>query len=130
MKKLITLSLFTLLFAVLCPAQGTQEALQQDPRRAGGSFYVYDYEHPAAMTPAPEDYKPFYISYFARHGARCCTSEYNTQYGWLSKAAEKGLFTQEGEALWERFPEVFDGPTHVEAFSTESPRVIMSMWFI
>ena len=42
MKKLITLSLFTLLFAVLCPAQGTQEALQQDPRKAGGSFCVYD----------------------------------------------------------------------------------------
>ena len=30
--------------------------------------------------------------------------------------------------LYERFPEVFEGPTHVVAASTESPRVIMSMW--
>lgn len=30
--------------------------------------------------------------------------------------------------LYTRFPEVFDGPTRVEAFSTESARVINSMW--
>lgn len=30
--------------------------------------------------------------------------------------------------IFQRFPEVFEGPTHVEAVSTESPRVIMSMW--
>lgn len=30
--------------------------------------------------------------------------------------------------MFERFPEVFEGPTRIEAVSTESPRVIMSMW--
>ncbi len=30
--------------------------------------------------------------------------------------------------LFHRFPSVFEGPTHVEAVSTESARVIMSMW--
>ncbi len=30
--------------------------------------------------------------------------------------------------LFERFPEVFHGPTHIEAVTTESARVIMSMW--
>ncbi|MEE3463310.1 MAG: histidine-type phosphatase, partial [Candidatus Cryptobacteroides sp.] len=30
--------------------------------------------------------------------------------------------------MFQRFPEVFEGPTHVEAVSTESARVIMSMW--
>lgn len=30
--------------------------------------------------------------------------------------------------LYQRFPSVFEGPTHVEAVSTESARVIMSMW--
>ena len=30
--------------------------------------------------------------------------------------------------MYERFPEIFEGPTRVEAVSTEAPRVIMSMW--
>jgi exopolysaccharide biosynthesis protein len=48
----------------------------------------------------------------------------------------KGNLTGVGKAqhraiaahMVERFPEVFEGPTHVEAVSTESARVIMSMW--
>ena len=30
--------------------------------------------------------------------------------------------------MYRRFPQVFCGPTHVEAVATEAPRVIMSMW--
>ena len=159
MKKLITL--IALCLSGLCFAQGSRDEIGMEPRRAGGTFYVYDYEHPAAMTPAPKGYKPFYISHFARHGARYCNGEYNTLYGCLSQAAEQDLLTEEGKRFYsrfnafyekvklrkgnltgigqaqhramathmrERFPEVFEGPTHVEAASTESARVIMSMW--
>lgn len=126
-----------------------------------GAYYVYDYKNAPAMTPAPEGYRPFYISHFARHGARYCTSEYETLYTLLSKAGDNALLTEEGKTLckrylafyrkvkvcagnltgtgkaqhraiaghmFARFPTVFEGPTHVEAVSTESPRVIMSMW--
>ncbi len=145
----------------LCFAQSPIDAISQDPDKAAGSFYVYDYKDAPALTPSPEGYKPFYISHFGRHGARYCTSEYDALHGWLTKAAEGGYLTEEGRALYsrfekyyqkvrycrgnltgigkdqhrsigmhmyQRFPQVFDGPTHVEAVSTESPRVIMSMW--
>ncbi len=149
-------SFLTILLAVcslgLALAQGSKDA---------GTFYVYDPSASPALTPAPEGYKPFYISHFGRHGARYCTSEYDTLHDWLSKAAEAGVLTQDGQAfysryekfyqkvklckgnltgvgkkqlgtigqnLFYRFPAVFEGPTHVEAVSTESARVIMSMW--
>lgn len=144
-----------------CFAQSYKEAIEQDPARLAGNFYVYDGNALPALTPAPEGYEPFYISHFARHGARYCTSEYDAMHEWLAKAAGAGVLTDEGKAfrkryesfykkvklckgnltdigknqhrsiaarLFERFPEVFEGPTHVEAVSTESPRVIMSMW--
>ncbi|MBR4775524.1 MAG: phosphodiester glycosidase family protein [Bacteroidales bacterium] len=152
MKKLITTLLLSVCLTGLCLAQST---------RSAGSFYVYDYEHPAALTAAPEGYEPFYISHFARHGARYCTSEYDGLYEILSKAAAEGVLTEQGKAFFDRykpfygkvkdckgnltgvgkaqhraiaehmyarFPQVFEGPTHVEAVSTEAARVIMSMW--
>lgn len=144
-----------------CFAQSYKEAIQKDPSKAAGTFYVYDSAALPAPTPAPEGYEPFYISQFARHGARYCTSEYDAVHGWFAKASEAGVLTEAGKDLKkrydafyreakyckgnltnigknqhrgiagrmvERYPSVFEGPTHVEAFSTESPRVIMSMW--
>lgn len=135
--------------------------LAQDARQQAGMYYVYDATALPEMTPAPEGYTPFYISTFARHGARYCTGEYDNIYGWFSQAAEKNLLTPAGkdffsrykkfynkakfrkgnltgigkaqhkaiaQRMYQRFPAVFEGPTHVEAVSTESARVIMSMW--
>lgn len=145
----------------LCFSQGPQDAVRQDPLKAAGSFYVYDYENASELSPAPDGYVPFYISHFGRHGARFCTSEYDSVYEWFSKASRENLLTAAGrdffsryeafynsakyckgnltgvgkaqhsaiaEHMFSRFPEVFDGPTRVEAVSTESARVIMSMW--
>lgn len=161
MKKFASFCLIVFLVSGLCSAQEIPDVFARDPLRCGGRFYVYDYGHPAVLTPAPDGYRPFYISHFARHGARWCNSEYTSLHDCLSRAAREGRLTGEGRALfsrfeayyrkvrlrkgnltgigkaqhaaiathmWERFPEVFEGPTHVEAFSTESPRVIMSMW--
>ena len=161
MKKILATALFLLCLSGVCFAQGFKEAIEQDPAKLAGNFYVYDSDAVPAVTPAPEGYKPFYISQFARHGARYCTSEYDAMHDWLAKAADAGVLTDDGKAfrkrfesfykkvklckgnltdigenqhrdiaarLFGRFPEVFEGPTHVEAVSTESPRVIMSMW--
>ena len=160
MKKITAILLLIYVFCV-CFAQTPQEVISQDPQKAAGAFYVYDGSSLPELMPAPEGYQPFYISHFARHGARYCTSEYDTLNGWLTKAWEEGLLTNEGKdfytryqafyktvrycsgnltgvgkaqhrdmagRMFRRFPQVFDGPTHVEAVSTESPRVIMSMW--
>lgn len=160
MKKIV-LSCLCVLSSLGLFAQSNEEILKQDPCKAACSFYVYDYKTVQEMTPAPEGYQPFYISHFARHGARYCTSEYSRIYNWFSKASAEGLLTDAGKDffaryeafynkvkdcsgnltgigkeqhrtiarnMYQRFPSVFEGPTHVEAVSTESPRVIMSMW--
>jgi len=160
-KKLSIILSILICFPGLGSAQTYKEAIRQDSARVAGSFYVYDAGALPAMTPAPEGYEPFYISQFARHGARWCTSEYEALYNWFKKASEAGELTDAGkeflaryepffrkawlckgnltklgqkqhrgiaERMFERFPEVFDGPTHVEASSTEVTRVIMSMW--
>ena len=161
MKRILLGSLFLLTSLWVSFAQGYEAALQQDSLKTACSFYVYDYQNPPLLTAAPEGYKPFYISHFARHGARYCTSEYDNLYNWLSKVSSAGLLTDTGkeffscykpfyqkvkncsgnltglgkdqhraiaEHMYERFPDVFEGPTSIEAVSTESPRVIMSMW--
>lgn len=161
MKKLVLSILSVICFVGVIFAQSTAEIIKQDPNKAACSFYVYDYKNVSEVTPAPQGYKPFYISQFARHGARYCTSEYGRLFEWFSKAEQAGVLTPEGkkfyaryksfyhkvkncsgnltgvgraqhraiaEHMYQRFPEVFAGPTHVEAVSTESPRVIMSMW--
>ena len=163
MKKTISLILLTVLYSLLglCYAQSPSEEVAQDPLKAAGIFYVYDGSDLPELTPAPDGYEPFYISHFARHGARYCTSEYDNLYNWLSRAAEKDVLTPYGkdfftrykgfyqkvrysrgnltdlgkaqhraiaDRMHQRFPAVFEGPTHVDAVSTESARVIMSMW--
>lgn len=144
-----------LLAAVLSLAPASQ------PGRAACLYYVYDYKAEPAMTPAPKGYKPFYISHFARHGARYCIGHQDSLSVWLAKAEKAGVLTDFGAAfkarydlafenlsmrsgtltaigqdqhrtiakhMFKRFPQVFRGPTHIEAASTESARVIMSMW--
>lgn len=161
MKRFLSTLLIISCASAVCLAQSSGEAIKLDPGKAGANYYVYDYQHPAPMTPAPEGYIPVYISQFARHGARFCIGEYDSIHDMLAKASktgmlsdmgkdffkryepfynkvktEKGRLTEIGKAqhraiadhLFARFPEVFDGPTRVEAFSTESPRVMMSMW--
>ncbi len=161
MKK-ITLFLYLLFCSsLLCPAQNPEDAILQNPLKASGTYYVYDSGGLKPLTPAPEGYKPVYISHFGRHGARYCTSEYDAMYEWLSKAGKARILTETGKRffseydafyqkakfckgnltnigkeqhrgistrIFKRFPEVFEGPTHIVASSTESPRVIMSMW--
>lgn len=162
----MSLLAFLLVGALLAPQVDTvrqdyETYIAQDPLKAAGNFYVYDGSALPAPTPAPDGYKPFYISHFARHGARYCTGDYDSIYKLFAKASKKGLLTEEGKAfysryrafynkvrycsgnlteigkaqhrdiarrMFERFPEVFQGPTHVDAVSTESARVIMSMW--
>lgn len=145
----------------LCVSHGTGDDIRQNPAHAAGTYYVYYYDSAPELDSAPEGFQPFYISHFGRHGARHCAGEYDSLYGWLSKAAGADLLTDKGRDLFlrygsfyskvryckgnltnigkaqhravarhmfERFPEVFDGHTVLDAKSTEVARVIMSMW--
>ena len=70
MKRIALVFLLILCSAGICLAQGYEEAIRQDPHRTDGAFYVYDNSSLPALTPVHAGYKPFYISHFARHGAR------------------------------------------------------------
>lgn len=58
-----------------------------------------------ALTPAPEGYKPFYISHYGRHGSRwlISTRYYTAPVVMLEKAKEAGQLTELGLSLLERF---------------------------
>ena len=90
MKRLVLFILSVVCFVGAGFAQTTADIIKQDPNKAACSFYVYDYKNASEVTPAPEGYKPFYISQFARHGARYCTSEYGRLFEWFSKADKRG----------------------------------------
>ena len=70
MKRFFTILLLIAGASVTCFAQSYKEAIENDPAKLAGPFCVYDAAALPAVTPAPEGYRPFYISQFARHGAR------------------------------------------------------------
>ena len=90
-------------------AQRSREAILADHAKAGGLMYVYDYKSEAPMTAAPKGYKPFYISHFARHGARWVTSDrLETVHKGLEKAAAEELLTPRGEKLRSDFAAYYE----------------------
>ena len=61
-------------FTALClasplAAQTAREEIAADRNKAGGIYCLYAAPKDAPV-PAPKGFKPFYISYFGRHGAR------------------------------------------------------------
>jgi hypothetical protein len=69
----------------------------------GGIYQQYIYVD-TPITPAPEGYKPFYISHYGRHGSRWLSSPdtYNSPFAILSGAHDAGKLTAFGESLFER----------------------------
>ncbi|MBQ6016058.1 MAG: histidine-type phosphatase [Bacteroidales bacterium] len=92
---------------ILCMMPGILAACSvestESTSKANGLYYVYDYKEDKPLTPAPAGYKPFYISHFARHGARYCEVEYDSLYIWLSRAENAGELTQYGKDFQARY---------------------------
>ena len=98
-----------LLFCTVLSAQTNyEEAIREDPERAAGVHHSYEYI-PAAETPAPRGYKPFYISHYGRHGSRRATkssAEHGFEY--MTAAHEAGILTPLGEELYEAVVRIHD----------------------
>ncbi|MCK9627602.1 MAG: histidine-type phosphatase [Bacteroidales bacterium] len=84
-------------------SQTTKEEFIKNPRHASGIYQPYYFEI-TKSTPAPKDYKPFYISHYGRHGSRWVqTAEtYTYPQGILGKAHEEGKLSQLGESVYKR----------------------------
>ena len=102
MNKLFSIS-FLLLLSVLVRAQTSREEFFSDDRHAGGIYQQYIFVK-TPVTPAPQGYKPFYISHYGRHGSRWLTSPdaYNDPCNILGQAHDAGKLTALGESLYER----------------------------
>ncbi|MBR1406793.1 MAG: histidine-type phosphatase, partial [Bacteroidales bacterium] len=98
MKRIIYLMLPALLLSLAATAQTSKKEILQDLGRTGASYYAYPGPRQAALTPAPEGYKPFYISHYGRHGSRYVSDNkyYTRAIAVLDSAARLGLLTERG----------------------------------
>ena len=79
-------------------------ALREDPGKAGGTHRMYPFG-PYEYAPAPEGYRPVYISHYGRHGARYTTkaSKYDDIARMLEKGKELGILTELGKQLYHSY---------------------------
>ena len=106
MKKAILLLLSAIV--VLAAAGQTPESdLRADPNRAGANYHAYEFgDYP--LTPAPEGFKPFYISHYGRHGSRYLTHDaFNYPVSKLRLMQEKGLLNEKGKELLRQAEKLF-----------------------
>lgn len=111
MKRLILIIAFALM-ALSGSAQQKNEQLaasiHENLFRCGIVLNPYEYI-PAAETPVPKGYKPFYISHYGRHGSRSDwpADGYRAVRDKFNRAREAGLLTPEGEKSAAIINEIF-----------------------
>ena len=135
----------------------TRTELMENPAGLCSDYGMYSFvEH--EISPAPSGYKPFYISYFGRHGARFALSDdiyekihkvlldaHNARGERLWKEYEEfypsvahrgGDLTPKGQEqlrriagiMYRNFPQVFKGRTAASILSTPIPRTMLTMF--
>ncbi|MBO4558416.1 MAG: histidine-type phosphatase [Bacteroidales bacterium] len=111
MKRL----LITVVCAVLALAATAQEkdaalaaAIHENPFRCAVVLDPYEYL-PAAETPVPKGFNPFYISHYGRHGSRSDwpSDGYRAVADKFSRAHQAGLLTAQGEKAFGMVEEIF-----------------------
>lgn len=97
-----------LLLSVLLAAQTTREEMYETIEKTGGVYYAYP-EVNETYTPAPEGYKPFYISHYGRHGSRWLISDddYIKVMNILDAANEAGALSSKGQDVRRRLDVVW-----------------------
>lgn len=98
-------------FTALClasplAAQTAREEIEADRNKAGGIYCLYAAPKDAPV-PAPKGFKPFYISYFGRHGARHNLADPAVLLNWLDQAAAAGKLTPLGEEVRSRYTALY-----------------------
>ncbi len=88
-------------FAMTSSAQISKENVLKDIRSMSGIYTVYP-DVAYAQTPAPEGYKPFYISHLGRHGSRWHSSHrtYERPLGRLQQGHDEEKLTPVGEEVY------------------------------
>lgn len=113
MRRFIGLLALMLVFTAAYSQEQSPEMvrfLQEFPQRAGFNTHSYEFID-VVDTPAPEGYKPFYISHYGRHGSRSDWEgdhKYKPLIKILSKAKAGGVqFTPAGDSLYREVQYVY-----------------------
>lgn len=69
LKKILASAIAAACF-VGAMAQTTREEMTADLNKTGGVYYAYPVKGAMPSTPAPNGYRPVYISHYGRHGSR------------------------------------------------------------
>ena len=102
MKKLLFTTIITL-FAITATSQSVRDDLKRDIRYSASNQMAYP-TPTGKLTPAPENYKPFYISHYGRHGSRYLINpeDYNYPHEVLKSADSAGVLTPLGKDVMKR----------------------------
>ena len=105
MRYITTIISLTALVCTVTPvkAQTSRAELLAHMELASGNYCNYPLPT-GQITPAPDGYKPFYVSHYGRHGARYMTGSKPFRYviGKMDSAQAKGLLTEKGEEVLAR----------------------------
>ncbi len=90
--------------ALAQPAQSKQELmrlLQEKPERSAPLLYNYEAPSKIIDTPAPNGFKPFYVSHYGRHGSRyhCVEYFFRSPMAVLDSLDAHNLLTDEGKSV-------------------------------
>lgn len=102
-KIFMTMAIPLMVLSALAKAQTTKEEFLSNIQHAGGILQSYIYVK-TQLTPAPEGYKPFYISHYGRHGSRWLTTAgyYNRPENVFREAFQAGRLTDLGVSVHKR----------------------------
>lgn len=102
MKRLFFMAV-GLLAATHSFAQTTEDVMLAHPEYSAGVYLPYP-DSVAEPTPAPDGYKPFYVSHYGRHGSRYLINEsdYTRPLEIFAAAAENDNLTPLGIDVYER----------------------------
>ena len=87
--------------ALSAAAQDPRDEIAADSRLSGSNHLAYPGPRQERLTPAPEGYRPFYISHYGRHGSRYLIGqdEYDVPVGVLARADSLGKLTALGRSV-------------------------------
>lgn len=98
-RTIILLSIFFLSLGM--QAQQSKNDIKNDVCLSAGNYLAYQGPQQAILTPAPDGYKPFYISHYGRHGSRyhIGRNTYENPYKTLLRADSLGKLTAKGKEV-------------------------------
>ena len=101
MKKALFFAAALAILPLSLNAQSVRQLIEENPERAAGNLYHYEVPETILDTPAPDGYKPFYVSHYGRHGSRyqSGTYEFTRIIPIFDELEKEGLLTGTGKQL-------------------------------